>query len=57
MCSDTLDCSAKMVEQGVEVKTHIFHNLWHAFPALHPLPPLPKEADDVFAEVKAFFEI
>jgi acetyl esterase/lipase len=57
MCSDTLECSAKMVEQGVEVKTHIFHNLWHAFPVLHPIPPFPKELDEVFAEVKAFFEI
>ena len=57
MCSDTLECSAKMAEQGVEVKTHIFHNLWHAFPTLHPLPPFPKELDEVFAEVKAFFGI
>jgi acetyl esterase/lipase len=57
LCSDTLECSANMVEQGVEVKTHIFHNLWHAFPTLHPVPPLPKEVDDVFAEVKEFFRI
>ncbi|MDR2178676.1 MAG: alpha/beta hydrolase [Synergistaceae bacterium] len=57
LCSDTLECSAKMAEQGVEVKTHIFHNLWHAFPTLHPLPPFTKEVDEVFAEVKAFFGI
>ncbi|MDR2178779.1 MAG: alpha/beta hydrolase [Synergistaceae bacterium] len=57
LCSDTLECSAKMAKQGVEVKTHIFHNLWHAFPTLHSLPPLPKEVDEVFAEVKAFFGI
>jgi acetyl esterase/lipase len=57
MCSDTLECSAKMAEQGVEVKTHIFHGLWHAFPVLHPVPPLPKEVDDAFAEIKAFLGI
>jgi monoterpene epsilon-lactone hydrolase len=54
LCSDTLECSAKMYENGVVVRTHIYHGLWHAFPALHPMPPLLPETDEVFNEIKGF---
>ncbi len=57
LCMDSVACAERMDSQGVEVLCHVYHGLWHAWPALHPVPPLPKEVHEVFREVKGFLKL
>jgi acetyl esterase/lipase len=51
LCSDTLMTAEKMYAQGVDVRVHAFHGLWHVFPVYSPET---EESKQVFDEVKAF---
>ncbi|MEW1962635.1 alpha/beta hydrolase [Microbacterium sp. NPDC077644] len=55
MASDTLRAAERMALGGVEIRCHMFHGLWHAFPVMHPAEPLPPESSLVFAEIAELF--
>ncbi|MDR1785608.1 MAG: alpha/beta hydrolase [Spirochaetaceae bacterium] len=53
LCSDSVETAAKMYSQGVKVKAHIFHGLWHVFATDVQKTP---ESKLVFQEMKEFIE-